>query len=381
MRTTQTNTLIIGASISGLASAACLQKKSIEHIIIEKQGQIASPWRNHYDRLHLHTSKRFSHLPYKKMADNYPQYPSRLQVIEYLENYQKEFNIHPIFNREATSVRREEDYWITTAGEDTFRSKYLIMATGAYGRPKPVQFVGMETFPGRILHSYDYRSGQEFKGQRVLVVGFGNSACEIAIDLYEQGAMPSMSVRSPVNVVSRDILGIPILEISLLLSHFSPRVADALSAPVIKWTVGDLTRLGLKKLPYGPLQQIQRDGQAPVMDIGTLAHIRKGHVKIFDDIEHIEQGVVCFKDGRKEAFDTIVAGIGYYRDYAQFLKVDHERFRDLKVSVRKQRFFGKDGLYFCGYWVSPTGQIREIALDAQKIAGDIEKKEKSTAHV
>lgn len=272
----QTNTLIIGASISGLASAACLQKKNIKHIIIEKQGQIAGPWHNHYDRLHLHTSKRFSHLPYKKMPDTYPRYPGRLQVIEYLEDYKREFNINPLFHTEAISVRREEDSWITATGKDTFRSKYLIMATGAYGRPKPVQFKGMETFPGRILHSYEYRTGQDFSGQHVLVVGFGNSACEIAIDLYEQGAIPSMSVRSPVNVISRDILGIPILEISLLLSHLSPRVADALSAPVVKWTVGDLTKLGLKKLPYGPLQQIQRDGQAPVIDIGTLGYIRKG---------------------------------------------------------------------------------------------------------
>ncbi|HVU54485.1 MAG TPA: NAD(P)/FAD-dependent oxidoreductase [Puia sp.] len=373
----QTNTLIIGASISGLASAACLQKKNIEYVIIEKQDQVAGPWRAHYDRLHLHTSKRFSQLPYKKMGSAYPRYPSRLQVIEYLEAYQKAFDINPLFNREAVSVKKEGDHWITaTAGGDSFRSKYLIMATGAYGKPKPIRFKGMETFPGRILHSYDYRSGKDFEGQRVLVVGFGNSACEIAIDLYEQGAAPSMSVRSPVNVISRDILGIPILEISLLLSHLSPRIADMLSAPVVRWVTGDLTRLGLKKLPYGPLQQIQKDGNSPVLDIGTLAHIRKGHIKIYEGIDHIEGRTVCFTDGRREAFDAIVAGIGYYRDYAEFVGVGQERFQDLKTGVDKQQFFGKDGLYFCGYWVSPTGQIREIALDAQKIARDIEKKER-----
>jgi cation diffusion facilitator CzcD-associated flavoprotein CzcO len=381
MATKQTKTLIIGASISGLASAACLRKSNIPYIIIEKQGQVANPWRNHYDRLHLHTSKRFSQLPYRKMPAGYPQYPSRLQVIEYLEDYQKTFDINPLFNTEAISVRREDGQWITTTGSDTIRSKYLIMATGAYGRPKPIEFHGMETFPGRILHSYAYKRGQDFSGQRVLVVGFGNSACEIAIDLCEQGAIPSMSVRSPVNIISRDILGIPILEISLLMNRLSPRIADALSAPVVRLTVGDITRLGLKKLPYGPLEQIQRDGQAPVMDIGTLRHIRKGHVKIFDGIAHIEGHTVYFKDGRKEDFDAIVAGIGYYRDYAQFLEVDQARFIDLKVSVEKQKFFGNDGLYFCGYWVSPTGQIREISLDAQKIARDIENKEKSAAHV
>jgi cation diffusion facilitator CzcD-associated flavoprotein CzcO len=376
-----TNTLIIGASISGLASAACLKKRNIEYTLIEKEGQIASPWHNHYHRLHLHTSKRFSHLPHKKMPGAYPRYPSRLQVLEYLEDYQKAFDIHPLFNTEAISIKREEDHWITTTNKDTIRSKYLIMATGAYGRPKPVQFAGMETFPGRILHSYEYRKGEDFSGQQVLVVGFGNSACEIAIDLYEQGATPSMSVRSPVNVISRDILGIPILEISLLLSHLSPRVADALSAPVVKWVVGDLAKLGLKKPPYGPLRQIQRDGKAPVLDIGTVGHIRKGHIKIYDGIDHIEGRTVCFTDGRREDFDTMVAAIGYYRDYAEFLETDQERFQDLKVSAGKQRFFGKDGLYFCGYWVSPTGQIREIGLDAQKIARHIEKKEKSAAHV
>lgn len=368
-----TNTLIIGASISGLASAACLKKRNIEYTIIEKEGQIASPWHNHYHRLHLHTSKRFSHLPHKKMAGVYPRYPGRLQVIEYLEDYRRTFDINPFFNTEARSIKREDRHWITTTAEETFRSKYLIMATGAYGRPKPVQFNGMETFPGRILHSYEYRTAVDFSGQRILVVGFGNSACEIAIDLYEQEAIPSMSVRSPVNVISRDILKIPILEISLLLSHLSPRVADALSAPVVKWVMGDLTKLGLKKPPYGPLQQIQREGKAPVLDIGTVEHIRKGHIKIYDGIDHIEGRTVCFRDGRRDDFDTIVAAIGYYRDYTDFLETDQERFQDLKVSARKQRFFGKDGLYFCGYWVSPTGQIREIGLDAQKIARHIEK--------
>ena len=74
-------------------------------------------------------------------------------------------------------------------------------------------------------------------------------------------------------------------------------------------------------------------------------------------------------------FDAIVAGIGYYRDYAEIVDVDKSRFEDLKVSSNKQKYFGKDGLYFCGFWVSPTGQIREIALDAKKIAKDIAKKE------
>ena len=206
------------------------------------------------------------------------------------------------------------------------------------------------------------------------MIGFGNSACEIAIDLYEQGAIPAMSVRSPVNVVPRDILGIPILEVSQALSHLPARVADAVSAPLNRLLVGDISKLGLIKKAYGPFEEIKKDGHIPVLDIGTIKHIRQQHIQVYGDIDYIQDKTVYFLDGKHQEFDAIIAAIGYYRDYANILEVDKSRFEDLKVSVNKQKYFGKDGLYFCGFWIAPTGQIREIALDAQKIAKDIEEK-------
>jgi cation diffusion facilitator CzcD-associated flavoprotein CzcO len=370
----QTETLVVGASISGLALASSLQKQNIGYIIIEKQSQVAAPWRNHYDRLHLHTNKRISNLPYKKFGRTIPKYPTRQQVVDYLEDYQKEFDIKPLFNTEAKLIKKENGYWIIETTNGTFKSEFVIMATGAFGKPKPVNFRGMETFTGRIMHSYGYKTGKDFKGQKVLVVGFGNSACEIAIDLYEQGAIPSMSVRSPVNIIPRDILGIPVLELSLLMSHLPPRVADAINAPLIRLLFGDITKLGLKKMPYGPFEEIQRDRSIPVLDIGIIKHIRKGHIHIYGGIDHIEGKKIYFSERVQEDFDAIVAGIGYYRDYAEIIDVDKTRFEDLNLSVSRQKYFGKDGLYFCGFWVGPTGQIREIASDAQKIAGDIAKK-------
>ncbi|HMI62596.1 MAG TPA: NAD(P)-binding domain-containing protein, partial [Puia sp.] len=128
-----THTLIIGASISGLASAACLQKSHLEYIVIEKEAQAAVPWRNHYDRLHLHTNKRLSHLPYKKFGKEVPRYPDRQQVVDYLDEYRKEFGIDPVFNAEAISVRKEGEYWVTETTQGIFRSKYLVMATGPFG--------------------------------------------------------------------------------------------------------------------------------------------------------------------------------------------------------------------------------------------------------
>ncbi|WP_438939875.1 flavin-containing monooxygenase [Chitinophaga hostae] len=373
----QTNTLIIGASIAGLASAASLQKKGITYVIIEKESQVATPWRNHYHRLHLHTSKRLSSLPYKKFDKTIPRYPARQQVVDYLDDYQRTFNIQPVFNTNAVSIKKEDDQWITTTNNGIFRSRYVIMATGAYGKPRPIDFKGIDSFPGKVLHSSGYKTGKDFQGQRLLVVGFGNSACEIAIDLYEQHAIPAMSVRSAVNVIPRDVFGIPVLELSLLMNYLPPRVADTLNAPLINRLVGDITALGLKKKPYGPLEQVQREGNAPVLDIGTIRHIREGHIQIFGDIDHIAGNTVYFSDGRKAVFDAIVAAIGYYRDYAEIVQVDKNRFTDLQLSAGKQQYFGKDGLYFCGYWVSPTGQFREIGLDAKKIAADIVRRERN----
>ncbi len=132
----KTNTLIVGASFSGLASAASLQKLGIENTVIEKCGKIVAPWHTHYDRLHLHTNKALSNMPYKNFDSSLPRYPSRLQVIEYAEDYRKHFDINPIFNTDAQSVRKEEDYWITTANNETFQSKNLIIATGIYGKAR-----------------------------------------------------------------------------------------------------------------------------------------------------------------------------------------------------------------------------------------------------
>jgi len=371
----QTNTLIIGAGISGLASAASLKKKQIEYIIIEKQDRIAIPWRNHYERLHLHTPKKYSGLPFKKFAGAIPRYPSRQQVIDYLEDYEKEFGICPVFNTEALSVKREGDHWVTETTGDAFTSKYVVIASGVFGKARTVRFKGMETFPGRILHSSEYKTGRDFSGQKVLVIGFGNSSCEIAIDLYERGAKICMSVRSPVNVIPRDVLGLPVVELSQWMSRLPPRMADRVSAPLLRWLTGDITKLGLQRMPYGPLEQIRRDGKAPVLDIGTIQHIRDGHIGICGEIDIIDGRTIHFKDGKKDEFDAIVAGIGYHRDYPGFMDLEKERFEDLELPAREQKYFGKDGLYFCGYWISPRGQIFEITRDAQKIAKDIALKE------
>ena len=368
---TSTHTLIIGASAAGLASAACLQKEGIDFIIVEKQSQVATSWRNHYDRLHLHTSKKWSALPLMQMDASYPKYPSRQQVVDYLENYAAEMNIHPVFNTQVFSVKKVANNWITTTNNGNYQSKFVVVATGLNHQPKMPAFEGLNTFNGEVLHSSQYKNGAAFAGKNVLVVGFGNSACEQAICLHEHGANPSLSVRSAVNVIPRDIFGFPALEIGKLTSLLPARIADKINAPLIKLLVGDITKLGLKKSKYGPQEQIKLQRRIPLLDIGTMKLIRQGHIKVYGDIVRMAGNNIFFEENKQQAFDAIIFATGYEHRLESFLDCSTDRFNDLNNAVVKQTMFGKDGLYCCGFYVSPMGMLREIGIEAKKIAKDI----------
>src|SRR5436305_13621442 len=122
----QTNILIIGASVSGLACAASLRKLDEDFVLIEKANEVAAPWRSHYERLHLHTNKRISSLPYLKFAKHVPRYPSRMEVVEYLDNYRSAFRIEPRFNTEAISVEKNESGWLTKTTLGNIQSTVVI---------------------------------------------------------------------------------------------------------------------------------------------------------------------------------------------------------------------------------------------------------------
>ena len=111
-------------------------KDGREFIILEKYSQVATGWRNHYDRLHLHTNKKCSELPFKNFDRSLPNYPARQDVVNYLDDYAKELNIHPVFDTEVLSIRKENDNWITETNKDTYQSGFVIVATGRNHKPR-----------------------------------------------------------------------------------------------------------------------------------------------------------------------------------------------------------------------------------------------------
>ena len=157
---------------------------------------------------------------------------------------------------------------------ETFRARRIVIATGFNRVPILPRWAGLDTFTGTVIHSSEYTNGERFRGSRVLVVGFGNSGAEIALDLAEQGAHCTISVRGKVNVVPRQVLGIPITMFALASRPLPPRVADRLNRLTVRLTIGSLSSTGLVKSDVGPLQTIAERRRIPVIDVGTMARIR-----------------------------------------------------------------------------------------------------------
>src|ERR1700722_18969908 len=218
--------IIIGAGPAGLAATAALRARGLNAVILEKSDAVGAVWRRHYDRLHLHTDRARSGLPGLPIPKAYGRYPSRAQVVEYLEAYAAKFDLKPVFNAPVRAVRRDERAWRAEAAEESRTAPIVVAATGWADYSYMPTWPRMETFDGPILHSNRYRNPAPFAGKRALVVGYGNSGAEIALDLAEAGVDVTLSVRSPVNVVPRELFGVPILAFPAAEQWLPPRVAD-----------------------------------------------------------------------------------------------------------------------------------------------------------
>ena len=364
-------TLVIGAGPAGLAVGACLQQAGLDCLLLEQGSQPGSAWHHHYERLHLHTDKAHSGLPFLPFPKEYPRYPSRLQMISYLENYARQFQLEPRFGQQVLSARHAGACWEVRTRDARYQADNLVVATGYNREPWLPAWPGQSSFQGTMLHAARYRQGEAFRGQKVLVVGFGNSGGEIAIDLWEHGAMPSVSVRSAVNVVPRELFGIPILTIGIAQSRLPLRWADALNAMILRIAVGDLTRYGLRKPARGPLSQIHEQARVPLIDVGTIELIRQGHVAVRPGIERFDGQDVVFSDGSRMKFDAVILATGYRPRVNAFLEdalAAHDEHGSPLSSGRETVI---PGLYFCGYHVSATGMLRDIGLEARRICASI----------
>ena len=328
-------------------------------------------WRGHYERLHLHTAKAHSGLPFLPFPKDFPRYPSRLQVIAYLEAYARHFELQPRFGQRVVAARPVNGAWDVQTQDARYPATNLVIATGSNREPNLPNWPGQADYRGVVMHSSQYKNGAAFKNQKVLVVGFGNSGGEIALDLWEQGAQPSLSVRSPVNVIPRDLFGIPIQTIAILQSKLPSRLADAVNAPVLRGVLGDLTRYGLRKLPQGAMTQIQGQARIPLIDVGTLALIKRGKISVCAGIESFTPDGVRFSNGALQVFDAVILATGYRARVNAFLEGAADTYDESGTPLASGRETTLPGLYFCGYRTVSTGMLREIGIEARRIGAAI----------
>jgi indole-3-pyruvate monooxygenase len=365
-----TAAVIVGAGPAGLATAACLQRAGVEHVLLEQAAEVGASWRARYDRLHLHTPKNISAMPFVPFERLVPRYPSRDQVVEYLERYVSRLGLRPQLGEPVRSIGRGDQGWTVQTDRARYRCRAVVVATGLARVPRLPAWPGRDRYGGELLHSADYRNGAAWKGRRVLVIGIGNSGGEIAVDLLEHGAAPTLSVRGAVNVIPRDFLGIPILAVGAWLRVLPTRVGDLLGEPLVRLALGDITKLGLARLPYGPLTQVDRHGRVPLIDSGTIAQIRAGNIPLRGAVETFTAGGVRFAGGQEEAFDAVIAATGFDHALGEMLRGAAPAWgaTGLRASAA---LTPQPGLYLCGFRLSTRGMLNQIRHDAQEVARSI----------
>ncbi|MEM7334015.1 MAG: NAD(P)/FAD-dependent oxidoreductase [Chloroflexota bacterium] len=367
-------TVIIGAGPAGLAVAGRLHNMKRPFEILEKTDKIASAWHEHYDRLCLHTVKQLSHLPHLPFPDDYPLYVPRLDLVRYFEDYAKRFDIKPHFSDGVTAVQKKGEKWsVETEHGKTYEAAHVVIASGLNRVPNRPTWVGEAQYKGAISHSRVYKNPDPFIGKRTLVIGMGNTGAEIALDLAENGVDVTISVRSPITIVPRDVMGNPVQLTAKTLDKLPFGLGDWLGTQVRKVVIGDLTKYGVPMSTMHPAVQLRETGKTPLIDLGTVSYIKSGQIKIVNDIERFTEQGVLLKTGEENPYDAVILATGYNPSLDEFInqiEPELDRF-DLPKSPIAQLPANK-GLYFVGFDNYKLGGILGTVFnDSKTIAEDI----------
>ena len=366
---------VIGGGPAGLAAAAELRRRGMHPVVLERGEQVGTSWRAGYDRLHLHTVRGLSGLPGLTIPRAAGRWPSRDAVIDYLERYRA---AHELEVRARTEVERiaapepqdpEGIRWVlhTKAGE-RLPARSVVVATGHAHTPNVPDWPGLESYTGELRHAREYRNPAPFAGLDVLVAGVGNSGSEIAADLGQGGARRVwIAVRTPPQIVRRDVAGWPAHATGILVSRLPATVVDPIARLQRRLTIPDLAPYGIRLPDDGLLSRVRRVGEVPLQDVGFIAAVRSGKVTPVAAVTGFEGGRVLLADGSAVDAQAVIAATGYHRGLRQL--AGH-------LGVLDARGLPKvhggppaaPGLFFVGYTVSLRGMLRDIAADARRVA-------------
>jgi cation diffusion facilitator CzcD-associated flavoprotein CzcO len=361
--------VIVGAGAAGLSTAAALSRRNVDALVLDRNDQIGASWSRRYERLHLHTIRRFSGLAHRGIARSYPRYLSKDEYASYLKEYAAHFGLRVALGERVDAVRPATGSgWEIETTSGTLGAEVVIVATGHYAEPRTPSWRGWDTFRGRLVHSYEYGSGREFAGQRALVVGLGNSGAEIAADLVEQGARSvSVAVRTPPPIVLREMFGVvPVQLFGIALMPLGiPGVVDRVGAKLRSLSVGDLRPYGIEEAAWGPFTA----RRPAVIDVGFLDVLRAGQVTVRPALVRLTRDGVEYADGSSEDVDVVVVATGFGTGLETLLRevpgVVDEQGRPL---ARSGRPTAAAGLYLIGFDETIRGHLFEARRESKRVA-------------
>ncbi|MFD7070620.1 flavin-containing monooxygenase [Streptomyces sp. NPDC059913] len=276
--------VVIGAGQSGLATAALAPRHGFPRILVlEAAAEPGGSWPRYYDSLTLFSPARYSSLPGIRFPGEADRYPRRDEVVDYLRDYARRLPAGIRTSTTVTSVTRQDGTWSVRAGDGReFTAPAVIAATGDYGAPCVPEIPGRADFGGRVLHAADYRSPDAFAGQRVIVVGGGNSAIQIAAELGPL-ADTTLATRRPVGWTPQRPLG---RDLHWWLRH--------------------------TRLDVAPIRRLLEKVPVSVLDDGHYRTALDQHgVDRRDMFSHFTADGVVWADGTKEKADTVLLATGY----------------------------------------------------------------------
>ncbi|MGM7699492.1 flavin-containing monooxygenase [Microbacterium sp. A84] len=308
---------VIGAGPSGLAAARALQKQGIEIDGYEASHGVGGLWdidnprSTMYESAHLissRTTTEFTEFPMATPVD----YPNHRVLREYFQSYADHFGLTALFRFDSRVTRLEPRGagWDLTAasseGETTRWYAGVILANGTLAEPNIPTFAG--DFSGELMHTSAYKDARQLDGKRVLIIGAGNSGCDIAVDAVHHAASIDMSVRRGYYFVPRYLFGRP----SDTLNQGRPlpaRIKQAVDSRVLKMFTGDPVRFGFPKPDYRIYES------HPIVNTMVLNHLGQGDLRVRADIARFDGHTVHFRDGSRDDYDAVLLATGYHLDY------------------------------------------------------------------
>jgi putative flavoprotein involved in K+ transport len=370
----ESTVIVVGGGASGLSTAAALVRRGIDSSVLEQDAAVGGTWARRYDRLHLHTVRRFSGLAHFPIPRRYPRYLSRNDFVAYLHEYARHFALQVVTGQTVQKIRRRSapaDGWaVETADGEAWHARVVVIATGQYRQPVIPPWPGLEIYDGRLSHSSGYANAAPYVGRRVLVVGAGNSGAEIATDLSDGGAaFVALSVRTSPPVVPRDPFGLPVQHTSMVLSALPAAIANRLGWVTSRLALGDLRPYGMPPGDFDPYTT----KRVPLIDVGFVAALKAGRVMVRPAVERLTATGALFADATSDTFDAIIAATGFTAGLEPLLDVPGE----LSALGEPRGTSGEPtrhpGLYFVGFTHSLRGHLFEANRASRRLARNVER--------